>query len=30
MRRGTVVADDINPKKKTISEVEDIITGDMH
>ena len=30
MRRGTVVADDIDPKKKTIAEVEDIITGDMH
>lgn len=30
MRRGTIVADDIDPKKKTIAEVEDIITGDMH
>ena len=27
MRRGKVVADDIDPKKTTIEEVEQIITG---
>jgi simple sugar transport system ATP-binding protein len=30
MRLGTVVADDIDPKKMSISEVEDIITGESH
>ena len=30
MRRGTVVADEIDPKKMSISEVEDIITGESH
>jgi simple sugar transport system ATP-binding protein len=30
MRRGKVVADDIDPKKLSISEVEDIITGETH
>lgn len=30
MRRGTVVADDIDPKKMSIAEVEDIITGEGH
>ena len=30
MRRGTVVADDIDPKKLSISDVEDIITGETH
>ena len=28
MRRGTVVADDIDPKTTTIEEVERIITGE--
>jgi simple sugar transport system ATP-binding protein len=27
MRRGKVVADDIDPKKTTVEEVERIITG---
>lgn len=30
MRRGEVVADDIDPKKMSIAEVEDIITGEIH
>jgi simple sugar transport system ATP-binding protein len=30
MRRGKVVADDIDPKKMSIAEVEDIITGELH
>ena len=29
MRRGTIVADDIDPRKKSIAEVEDIITGEL-
>lgn len=28
MRRGTVVADDLNPKTSSIRDVEDVITGD--
>lgn len=28
MRRGTVVADDLNPKTSTIQDVEDVITGE--
>jgi simple sugar transport system ATP-binding protein len=28
MRRGTVVADDLNPKTSSIQDVEDVITGD--
>ena len=27
MRRGTVVADDIDPRRSTVAEVEDVITG---
>jgi simple sugar transport system ATP-binding protein len=30
MRRGAVVADDIDPKKLSIAEVEDVITGESH
>jgi simple sugar transport system ATP-binding protein len=30
MRRGTVVADNIDPKKMSIAEVEDVITGEAH
>ena len=30
MRRGTVVSEDIDPKKVSIAEVEDIITGEPH
>ena len=30
MRRGAVVAEDIDPKKMSIAEVEDIITGEAH
>jgi len=30
MRRGKVVADDIDPKQTTIAQVEDIITGELH
>jgi len=29
LRRGTVVADDINPKQTTIEQVEKVITGDL-
>ena len=29
LRRGKVVADDIDPKKTTIEEVEQVITGDL-
>jgi len=29
LRRGTVVANDIDPKKTTIEEVESVITGDL-
>jgi simple sugar transport system ATP-binding protein len=29
MRRGKIVADDIDPKKTSVAEVEDVITGDM-
>jgi simple sugar transport system ATP-binding protein len=27
MRQGKVVADDIDPKKTTVSQVEEVITG---
>lgn len=30
MRHGTVAADDIDPKKMSIAEVEDVITGGAH
>ncbi|MFN0194414.1 MAG: ATP-binding cassette domain-containing protein [Aestuariivirga sp.] len=30
MRRGTIAADDIDPKKMSIAEVEDVITGETH
>lgn len=30
MRRGTIVADDIDPKRVTIADVEDVITGETH
>jgi simple sugar transport system ATP-binding protein len=29
LRRGTVVADDIDPKTTTIEQVEQVITGDL-
>ena len=29
LRRGQVVADDIDPKTTTIEEVEKVITGDL-
>ena len=29
MRRGRIVADDIDPKRTTVAEVEDVITGDL-
>ena len=29
MRRGKIVADDIDPKRTTVAEVEDVITGDL-
>ena len=29
LRRGTVVADDIDPKTTTIDQVERVITGDL-
>jgi simple sugar transport system ATP-binding protein len=29
MRRGQIVADDIDPKRTTIEEVEKVITGDL-
>ena len=30
MRRGIIVADDIEPKKTTVQEVEEVITGITH
>ncbi len=30
MRLGTIVADDIDPKRSSVTEVEDIITGGLH
>jgi simple sugar transport system ATP-binding protein len=29
MRRGRIVADDIDPKHATVAEVEDVITGEL-
>jgi len=29
MRRGRIVADDIDPKRTSVAEVEDVITGDL-
>jgi hypothetical protein len=29
MRLGKIVADDIDPKRTTVAEVEDVITGEL-
>ena len=29
MRRGRIVADDIDPKETSVAEVERVITGDL-
>jgi simple sugar transport system ATP-binding protein len=29
LRRGRIVADDIDPKRTSVAEVEDVITGEL-